>query len=71
MAIDAPQLIFKSLMFPLMCVDALPGLGFSYVFFPICELFYANFRRCVDLTAEILSGYKLCGELPTDWVKSN
>jgi hypothetical protein len=31
----------------------------------------ATFRRCVDLTPETLSGYRLCGELPTDGFKSD
>jgi len=71
MLIDAPRRTLKSLIFGLTCVDALPGLGLRLVILQVLSVLLSWKTRCVDLMLVTLSGYRLCGEIPTDWVKSD
>ena len=69
--IDIPRQISETLIFWLKCVDTLWGMGLRLVILLFLVAIGGIFRWCVDLTAETHSGYRLCGELPTDWVKSD
>ncbi len=71
MLADTPPLMLKTPIFSLKCVDALSDIGFRLLIFDAIFILACAKMRCVDLTAETLSGYRLPDELPTDGLKSD